>query len=245
MEKGEYTSFTVGAYDDVLRLQGRLCVPDVDGLRQELMVEAHSSKYSVHRGSTKMYKYLKAKHKRPCGLAQNIEIPLWKWEMINMDFVKSFQEGLGTRVNLCTAFHAQTDAQAERTIQILEETLQAYAVDFGDGSSRGNPGPSGGGGILRNSQGHMISAFAAPFGLVFNNNGEALAILIGIEWCLSHNYMNIVVESDSLLAVYWIVDIAKPPWDLADTINNIKAISNSFDSFKIQHCFREGNKIVD
>ncbi|XP_075088417.1 uncharacterized protein LOC142170412 [Nicotiana tabacum] len=30
---------------------------------------------------------VKAEHQRPGGLAQNIEIPLWKWEMINMDFV--------------------------------------------------------------------------------------------------------------------------------------------------------------
>ncbi|XP_060194893.1 uncharacterized protein LOC132624079 [Lycium barbarum] len=57
--RGEYSSFTVGADDDVLRLQGRLCVPDVDGLRQGLMVQAHSSKYSMHPGSTKMYKDLK------------------------------------------------------------------------------------------------------------------------------------------------------------------------------------------
>ena len=30
---------------------------------------------------------VKAEHQRPGGLAQNIEIPMWKWEMINMDFV--------------------------------------------------------------------------------------------------------------------------------------------------------------
>ncbi|XP_070045399.1 uncharacterized protein [Nicotiana tomentosiformis] len=30
---------------------------------------------------------VKAEHKRHGGLAQNIEIPMWKWEMINMYFV--------------------------------------------------------------------------------------------------------------------------------------------------------------
>ncbi|MDE0547703.1 integrase zinc binding domain-containing protein, partial [Microbacterium sp. C7(2022)] len=30
---------------------------------------------------------VKAEHQRPGGLAQNIEIPTWKWEEINMDFV--------------------------------------------------------------------------------------------------------------------------------------------------------------
>ncbi|XP_070023015.1 uncharacterized protein [Nicotiana sylvestris] len=30
---------------------------------------------------------VKAKHQRPGELAQRIEIPMWKWDMINMDFV--------------------------------------------------------------------------------------------------------------------------------------------------------------
>ena len=43
----------------MLRLGTRLCVPDVDDLRKELLEEAHYSAYSVHPGSTKMYHTLK------------------------------------------------------------------------------------------------------------------------------------------------------------------------------------------
>ena len=46
-------------------------------------------------------------------------------------FWRSFQEGLGTRVSLSTAFHPQTDGQAERTIQTLEDMLRACMIDFG------------------------------------------------------------------------------------------------------------------
>ena len=35
----------------VLRLGTRLCVPDVDDLRKELLEEAHYSAYSVHPSS--------------------------------------------------------------------------------------------------------------------------------------------------------------------------------------------------
>ncbi|XP_070050260.1 uncharacterized protein [Nicotiana tomentosiformis] len=101
---------------------------------------------------------VKAEHQRPGGLAQNIEIPLWKWEMINMDFVVglprtrlkhdsiwvivdrltksahfllSFKEGLGSSVNLRIDFYPQTDGQAERTIQTLEDMFPACVLDFG------------------------------------------------------------------------------------------------------------------
>ena len=45
-------------------------------------------------------------------------------------FWKSFQKGLGSKVNLSTAFHPQTDGQAERTIQTLEDMLRACVIDF-------------------------------------------------------------------------------------------------------------------
>ena len=45
-------------------------------------------------------------------------------------FWKSFQKGLGTQVKLSTAFLPQTDGQAERTIQTLEDMLRACIIDF-------------------------------------------------------------------------------------------------------------------
>ena len=45
-------------------------------------------------------------------------------------FLKSFQNGLGTQVNLSTTFHPQTDGQVERTIQTLEDMLRSCVIDF-------------------------------------------------------------------------------------------------------------------
>ncbi|KAD5507398.1 hypothetical protein E3N88_15101 [Mikania micrantha] len=46
-------------------------------------------------------------------------------------FWKNFQEELGTRLLLSTAYHPQTDGQSERTIQTLEDMLRACIIDFG------------------------------------------------------------------------------------------------------------------
>ena len=46
-------------------------------------------------------------------------------------FWQSLQAALGTRLNLSTAYHPQTDGQTERTIQTLEDMLGTCVIDFG------------------------------------------------------------------------------------------------------------------
>ena len=45
-------------------------------------------------------------------------------------FWKSFQECLGTKLNLSTTYHPQIDGQSGRTIQTVEDMLRACTLDF-------------------------------------------------------------------------------------------------------------------
>ncbi|GKE04491.1 putative reverse transcriptase domain-containing protein [Tanacetum coccineum] len=46
---------------------------------------------------------------------------------------KSLHKALGTRLDMSTAYHPETDGQSERTIQTLEDMLRACVLDFGKG----------------------------------------------------------------------------------------------------------------
>ncbi|XP_070004679.1 uncharacterized protein [Nicotiana sylvestris] len=45
--------------DGALTMQGRLCVPNIDGLRVFILQEAHSSRYSTHPSASKIYQDLR------------------------------------------------------------------------------------------------------------------------------------------------------------------------------------------
>nr|GEV96291.1 putative reverse transcriptase domain-containing protein [Tanacetum cinerariifolium] len=86
---------------------------------------------------------VKAKHQRPSGLLVQPTIPVWKWDNITMDFVTKLPKlsqgldtiwkALGTKLDMITAYHPETDGQSEITIQTLKDMLRAYVIDFGKG----------------------------------------------------------------------------------------------------------------
>ncbi|GJV06394.1 putative reverse transcriptase domain-containing protein [Tanacetum coccineum] len=48
-------------------------------------------------------------------------------------FWQSLQKALGTRLDMSTAYHPQTNGQSERTIQTLKDMLRACVIDFRNG----------------------------------------------------------------------------------------------------------------
>jgi hypothetical protein len=97
----------------IVLFNNRIVVPKDDEVRQQILDEAHLSRYSIHPGSTKMYhdlkqhywwtkikieiaryvakcdtcRRVKAIHMKTVGPLQSLPIPTWKWEDISMDFI--------------------------------------------------------------------------------------------------------------------------------------------------------------
>jgi hypothetical protein len=111
-EDPKYSCFRKDAKEVVWFEQCLVVLVDSE-LRKEIFDEAHLSKFSIHPGSTKMYKDLKknfwwsnmkvditkyvaecdtchrvkASHLKSSGVLQPLTIPLWKWDDISMDFI--------------------------------------------------------------------------------------------------------------------------------------------------------------
>ena len=45
-------------------------------------------------------------------------------------FWRKLQEALGTRLNISTTFHPQTDRQSKRVIQVLEDMLRSCVINY-------------------------------------------------------------------------------------------------------------------
>ncbi|GJR89252.1 putative reverse transcriptase domain-containing protein [Tanacetum coccineum] len=54
-------------------------------------------------------------------------------------FWKALHKALGTRLDMSTSYHPETDGQSERTIQTLEDMLRACVLDFGKNWDRHSP----------------------------------------------------------------------------------------------------------
>ncbi|TYK03544.1 retrotransposon protein, putative, Ty3-gypsy subclass [Cucumis melo var. makuwa] len=58
VETGQGEDFSISS-DDGLTFEGRLCVPEDSAVKTELLTKAHSSLFTMHPGSTKMYQDLR------------------------------------------------------------------------------------------------------------------------------------------------------------------------------------------
>nr|GEW34116.1 putative reverse transcriptase domain-containing protein [Tanacetum cinerariifolium] len=69
-----------------------------------------------------------ARHGVPVSIISNRD------ERFTSNFWQTVQKALGTRLDLSTAYHPQTNGKSKHTIQTLKDMLRAYVIDFGGSS---------------------------------------------------------------------------------------------------------------
>jgi ribonuclease HI len=115
-----------------------------------------------------------------------------------------------------------------------------------DGGSRGNPGPASYGVVVRNERGEIVAKFKKYIGRMTNNVAEYYGLIAALDYAQSHGVRALRVESDSELLVRQMrghYKVKSP--DLRPLFERAKKMSQTFDSFRIDHVYREQNAEAD
>jgi ribonuclease HI len=128
-----------------------------------------------------------------------------------------------------------------------EAKLRAAAFQANiDGGSRGNPGPASYGVVVRNERGEIVAKLKKYIGRMTNNVAEYYGLIAALDYAQSHGVRALRVESDSELLVRQMrghYKVKSP--DLRPLFERAKKMSQTFESFRIDHVYREQNAEAD
>ena len=128
--------------------------------------------------------------------------------------------------------------------QEQDNTEQAYV--YIDGGSRGNPGPSAIGYIIKSSDKKVIAARAKYIGETTNNVAEYTALLFALKHASKLGVKNVLVRSDSKLVVKqlngaWRIKNQR----MIDLCSACRQAASDFKQFRIEHISRAQNTEAD
>src|SRR5438270_277846 len=91
-----------------------------------------------------------------------------------------------------------------------------------DGVSCGNPGPAGGGGVLRDSRSCLKLGYFEYFGVQTSLEAEVRAVSLGLQHLLGMNITFLWLELDTLILVHILKGEWAVPWNIQYYVNTIK-----------------------
>ena len=121
----------------------------------------------------------------------------------------------------------------------------AYRANI-DGGSRGNPGPASYGVVIRDPRGQVVAKLKKYIGRSTNNVAEYYGLIAALDYAQQHCIRALRVESDSELLVRQMrgqYKVKSP--ELRPLFERARKMAQTFDSFKIEHVYREQNAEAD
>ena len=113
------------------------------------------------------------------------------------------------------------------------------------GSSLGNPGIAGCGGLVRDEDGKWVIGFARKIWKSSSFIAEIWALRDGLNVCLRKNLLLVEVELDAKA----VVDILARPNNSSEAnsplVDDCRHLIAQFHQIRINHCYREANRCAD
>lgn len=113
-----------------------------------------------------------------------------------------------------------------------------------DGSSKGNPGPAGFGGVFREERGHWVIGFYGRLEDCSSLEAELWGLFKGLEMVKSQNMEALEIESDSATAINLIKGESPFQSPHKTLIQECQALLAA-TGCSLSHVYREGNQVAD
>ena len=111
-----------------------------------------------------------------------------------------------------------------------------------DGSSLGNPGLAGGGGLIRDEEGAWVVGFARNIGISSSFIAELWALRDGLMICVHRNFNAIEVEVDARVVID-VLSASKCTNNLAaPLVDDYKQLATQIHQIRFKHYFRKANR---
>lgn len=154
------------------------------------------------------------------------------------DVITDKDRGFASNVDALFAGHPKPGKQTA----IFPKEMKLY----GDGGSRGNPGPSALGFVLMDMTDKVLAEKGVYLGITTNNQAEYQSLKQGMEEALRHGVRELHVYMDSLLVINQMKGIFKVKnRDLWPIHQAIKELATQLKKVNYTHVPRELNKLAD
>ncbi len=171
--------------------------------------------------------------------------PLPKERYSAYKFVKDFSTS-NTKLDETSASVLEIEEEKVASSRISHRAAANSVTISIDGASRGNPGPSGIGYCIYDSEGHVIERSGEFIGFASSRMAEYYAMRKGIERAIELGYKSVRFMSDSLMVVNQLNGIFQVKnRDIMPVYQDIQKDLEKFEAVSFSHIPRSQNSIAD
>ncbi|MEE3203597.1 MAG: holo-ACP synthase [Acidobacteriota bacterium] len=119
-------------------------------------------------------------------------------------------------------------------------------IAYIDGGSRGNPGSAGYGVSIETREGTIVEELTGAIGVATNNNAEYRGLIAALEYCVKHQYRDVIIRSDSQLLIRQMsgkYKVRQP--QLRKLHIQAKTLESQLTNVQYEHVPREQNQRAD
>lgn len=127
-----------------------------------------------------------------------------------------------------------------------DKKSRARLIIFSDGAARGNPGPAGAGGLIKDSTGEVLAEISEYLGETTNNVAEYKALILTLEKALQYGKDEVKIYLDSELLVRQLTGAYKVKNSgLKPLFERARQLLTAFNKAGIEHIYRSENAHAD